>query len=71
MTRSRTKVRSESERYPALVRVASVLTVLWILGLVGGHAMGGFIHLLLFAAIVVLAARLLHGRRGRDARASI
>jgi hypothetical protein len=53
------------------VRVASLLTVLWILGLVGGYAMGGLIHLLLLAAIVVLAARLFHGRRERDARASI
>ena len=46
-----------------LETVAIVLIVLWALGLVGGYAMGGLIHLLLVAAIVVLALRFLTGRK--------
>jgi hypothetical protein len=40
-----------------------VLVVLWALGLVGGYALGGLIHLLLVVALVVLVFRLLSGRR--------
>jgi hypothetical protein len=46
-----------------LYTIAIVLVVLWLLGLVGGYALGGLIHLLLFIAIVVLAIRLFTGRR--------
>ena len=46
-----------------LETVAIVLIVLWALGLVGGYAMGGLIHLLLVVAIVVLALRFLTGRK--------
>jgi hypothetical protein len=40
-----------------------ILLVLWLLGLVGGYALGGFIHLLLVVAIIVLIFNLLGGRR--------
>lgn len=40
-----------------------VLLVLWLLGLVSGYALGGFIHLLLVVAVVVLLFQLLTGRR--------
>lgn len=40
-----------------------ILLVLWALGLVSGYALGGFIHLLLVAAVVVLLINLLSGRR--------
>jgi Family of unknown function (DUF5670) len=43
--------------------IAIVLIVLWALGLVGGYAMGGLIHLLLVIAIVVFALRFFTGRR--------
>jgi hypothetical protein len=46
-----------------LYTIAIVLVVLWLLGLVGGYALGGLIHLLLVIAIVVLAIRLFTGRR--------
>ena len=42
--------------------VAVILLVLWALGLVSSYTMGGFIHLLLVAAIVVVAVRLIQGR---------
>jgi hypothetical protein len=43
--------------------IAIVLIVLWALGLVGGYAMGGLIHLLLVVAVVVFALRFFSGRR--------
>jgi hypothetical protein len=43
--------------------VAVVLLVLWALGLLSSYAMGGFIHLLLVAAVVVVLVRVIQGRR--------
>jgi hypothetical protein len=40
-----------------------ILLVLWALGLVSGYALGGFIHLLLVAAVVILLINLISGRR--------
>jgi len=39
-----------------------VLVVLWLLGIVTSYTMGGFIHLLLVLAVVVLVIRLFQGR---------
>lgn len=39
-----------------------VLVVLWLLGIVTSYTLGGFIHLLLVLAVVVLLIRLLRGR---------
>ena len=46
-----------------LQTIAIVLIVLWALGLVGGYAMGGLIHLLLVIGVVILAMRFFSGRR--------
>jgi hypothetical protein len=43
--------------------IAVVLVVLWLLGLVSSYTMGGFIHILLVIAIVVVLLRLIQGRR--------
>lgn len=43
--------------------IAVVLLVLWALGLVSNVTMGGFIHLLLVIAIVVVLVRIIQGRR--------
>jgi hypothetical protein len=40
-----------------------ILLVLWLLGLVSGATFGGFVHLLLILAVVVLVINLLAGRR--------
>ena len=40
-----------------------VLLVLWLLGLVSSYTLGGYIHLLLVLAIVVLLIRVIQGRR--------
>ena len=39
-----------------------VLVLLWLLGMVSSYTMGGFIHLLLVLAVVVIVIRLLQGR---------
>jgi hypothetical protein len=43
--------------------IALVLLILWALGLVSSFTMGGFIHLLLIAALVVVLVRVLSDRR--------
>jgi hypothetical protein len=43
--------------------VAIVLIVLWALGMFGGFAMGGLIHLLLVIALIVFAVEIFSGRR--------
>ncbi len=40
-----------------------VLLVLWVLGLVSSYTLGGALHLLLVAALIVLVVRLATGRR--------
>lgn len=40
-----------------------ILVVLWILGLVTSYTMGGFIHVLLVIAVVVILIRVIQGRR--------
>lgn len=43
--------------------IAIVLVVLWLLGFVTSQTMGGFIHILLVIAVVVVLIRLIKGRR--------
>jgi hypothetical protein len=43
--------------------IAVILLVLWALGLVTSYTLGGFIHLLLVIAIIVLLIRVIQGRR--------
>jgi hypothetical protein len=46
-----------------LETIAVVLIILWLLGFVSSHTLGGFIHILLVIAIVVILLRLIRGRR--------
>ncbi len=39
-----------------------ILMILWLLGMVSGYTIGGFIHLLLIVAIVVVLIRVIQGR---------
>jgi len=43
--------------------IAIILAVLWLLGMVSSYTLGGFIHLLLVLAIVVILIRVIQGRR--------
>lgn len=40
-----------------------ILLILWLLGLVSGYSLGGFIHILLVVAVILLIFNLLQGRR--------
>jgi len=46
-----------------LYTIAMVLIVLWLLGLVTSYTMGGFIHLLLVVAIIMVLVNVIGGRR--------
>jgi hypothetical protein len=46
-----------------LFTIAVILVILWLLGLVTSYTMGGFIHVLLIIAIVVVLLRVIRGRR--------
>lgn len=46
-----------------LETIAIILLVLWLLGLVSSYTVGGFIHILLVLAIVVVLVRVVQGRR--------
>lgn len=43
--------------------IAVILFVLWVLGLVSSYTMGGFIHVLLVLAVVVILVNVIQGRR--------
>jgi Family of unknown function (DUF5670) len=47
-----------------LYTIAIILLVLWLLGLVSSYTMGGFIHVLLVIAIVMILVNIISGRRG-------
>jgi hypothetical protein len=43
--------------------IAVILIALWLVGWVGFHVMGGFIHILLVVAIIAVLVRIIQGRR--------
>lgn len=46
-----------------LYTIAVVLIVLWLLGLVSSYTLGGFIHILLVVAVVMVLVNLISGRK--------
>jgi hypothetical protein len=46
-----------------LMTIGIILLILWLLGLVSSYTLGGFIHVLLVLAIVVILIRVIQGRR--------
>ncbi len=44
-----------------LITIAVILLILWLLGVVGVYTIGGFIHILLVAAIIMILIRLIRG----------
>jgi hypothetical protein len=43
--------------------IAVILVILWVLGLVTSYTLGGFVHILLVLAIIVVLIRVIQGRR--------
>ncbi len=46
-----------------LYTIALLFLILWALGFVSAYTMGGFIHLLLVAAVILVIVRIIQGRR--------
>ena len=46
-----------------LMTIFVILLILWLLGVVTSYTMGGFIHILLVVAIVVILIRVIQGRK--------
>ncbi|MDD1617911.1 MAG: lmo0937 family membrane protein [Methylococcaceae bacterium] len=46
-----------------LESIAIILIILWVLGLVSSYTVGGFIHILLVIAVIVIILRVIQGRR--------
>jgi hypothetical protein len=46
-----------------LYTLAVVLLILWVLGLVSAYTLGGFIHILLVVALVIILVNIISGRR--------
>jgi len=45
--------------------IAVILIILWLLGLVSSYTMGGFVHILLVIAVVVILLNIIRGRKSR------
>lgn len=45
-----------------LLTIAAILVVLWLLGLLTSYTLGGFIHILLVVAIILVLIRIIQGR---------
>ena len=43
--------------------IGGILLILWVLGLVSGYTMGGFVHTLLVLAVIVVLFNIIQGRR--------
>lgn len=56
-------VHSPSEEWEMLETIIIILLVLWLLGVVSSYTLGGALHMLLVAALVILVVRLATGRR--------
>jgi hypothetical protein len=50
-------------RCKMLGTIAIILVILWLLGLVSAYTMGGFIHILLVIAVVMILVQVIQGRR--------
>jgi hypothetical protein len=62
LRRARQYYRGRSEKEIIVVTILVVLLALWLLGLVTSYTLGGFIHLLLVVAIIVVLLRVIQGR---------
>jgi hypothetical protein len=56
-------VQRRKNRIAMLYTLALVLGILWLLGLVSSYTMGGFIHILLVVALVMVLLRIISGRK--------
>ncbi len=57
------RVQDHAKEHAMLGTIALILVILWLLGLVSSYTLGGYIHILLVIAVVVILFRLIQGRR--------
>jgi len=57
------RVEQEKGKTTMLYTIAVVLVVLWLLGFVSAYTLGGFIHVLLVIAVVLILLRVISGRQ--------
>jgi asparagine N-glycosylation enzyme membrane subunit Stt3 len=55
----------KNRRIAMLWTIAVILIILWLLGLVSSYTMGGFVHILLVIAVVVILLNIIRGRKSR------
>jgi hypothetical protein len=55
--------KKQTERKHMLYTIAVILIILWLLGMVTSYTIGGFIHILLVIAIVMILVNLISGRK--------
>ena len=53
---------SRERMIPMLWTIVTLLLILWLLGMVSSYTLGGFIHLLLVVAIIIVLVRIIQGR---------
>jgi asparagine N-glycosylation enzyme membrane subunit Stt3 len=53
----------EAKEMDLLWTIAVILVILWLLGMVTSYTLGGFVHILLVLAIIVVLIRVIQGRR--------
>jgi Family of unknown function (DUF5670) len=53
----------EEKEMDLLWTIAVILVILWLLGMVTSYTLGGFVHILLVLAIIVVLIRVIQGRR--------
>jgi len=63
MSKTVPKERIEQKRKTMLYTLALILIIAWLLGLVSSYTIGGFIHILLVVAIILILVRVIQGRR--------
>ena len=55
--------REQEREMDLLWTIAIILVILWLLGMVSSYTLGGFVHILLVLAIIVVLIRVIQGRR--------
>jgi len=56
------EIGAERRAFNVLWTIFVILLILWLLGMVSSYTLGGFIHILLVLAVVVLLIRVIQGR---------
>jgi len=56
------KIQTQKKK-PMIETIAIILIIMWLLGMVSSYTLGGFIHILLVIAIILILVRLIQGRR--------